>query len=156
MSEQILRFLGTGSSFNVNKSNNSAYLIDKNHLLLIDCGCTIFDEIVKSEILESITTVDILITYLHDDHVGSLSSLLHYIHFVKPLITKTKVYFMNNKLETLLSIMGTHEFEYEFVKIKPNVCFTIQGSTKEYKVLPVKVNHVDEISLRNNRKESFD
>lgn len=54
-----LNFLGNGSCFNTAFGNNSAYHIDKEKqsLLLIDCGESIFERIIKQKILEGIRDI---------------------------------------------------------------------------------------------------
>ena len=45
-----LLFLGRGSAFNSYEGNTSAYFIDKNELLLIDCGESILERIMENKI----------------------------------------------------------------------------------------------------------
>ena len=73
-----LKFLGRGSAFNVKEGNTSAYYKKDNILLLIDCGTTVFKSILDQHLLDNVKEVNVLITHLHDDHVGSLSSLIRY------------------------------------------------------------------------------
>ncbi len=46
---KTLNFIGNGSCFNTDFGNNSAYYIDKEKksLLLIDCGETVFERLMK-------------------------------------------------------------------------------------------------------------
>lgn len=83
-----LKFIGNGSCFNTTFGNNSAYYIDeeKQSLLLIDCGESIFERIKKQKILEKVKDIYILITHMHTDHVGSLSSLLFFCEYRKGII----------------------------------------------------------------------
>ena len=80
-----LKFLGRGSAFNIKEGNTSAYLKENETLLLIDCGETVFKEILDRNLLDGVKDVHILITHLHSDHVGSLSSLLMYCWYVKKI-----------------------------------------------------------------------
>ena len=41
----MLKFIGTGSAFNQDLGNTSAYIKDGETLLLIDCGETVFQRI---------------------------------------------------------------------------------------------------------------
>ena len=54
-----LNFIGNGACFNTDFGNTSAYYIDnKTHsLLLIDCGETVFERIMKHQLLERIKTI---------------------------------------------------------------------------------------------------
>lgn len=86
--EQTLKFLGRGSMFNVKEGNTSAFWKDNTgkHMVLIDCGGTIFKRIVELNLLSGVHDLSILITHTHSDHIGSLSDLVHYCKFVKPFM----------------------------------------------------------------------
>ena len=86
-----LKFLGRGSAFNIKDGNTAAYIKDNNTLLLIDCGETVFKEIQRRNLLEGVSDINILITHLHSDHVGSLSSLLMYCYYIKKLKLKCSI-----------------------------------------------------------------
>lgn len=83
---QTLSFLGRGSMFNVAEGNTSAYWKndDGDCMVLIDCGCTVFQKIMALNLLDGIESLVIAITHTHTDHVGSLSDLVHYCVFCKP------------------------------------------------------------------------
>lgn len=81
-----LKFIGRGCAFNPKEGNTSAYHIIDDHLILIDCGEGIFERIMDINLLKDINKVDILITHLHSDHAGSLSSLIYYLYYVKKII----------------------------------------------------------------------
>lgn len=76
-----LQFLGRGSAFNVKEGNNSAFIKsdDDTQMLLIDCGGTVFSQLLKLNVLDGVEELHILITHLHADHVGSLADLLFYM-----------------------------------------------------------------------------
>lgn len=77
---QSLKFIGRGSAFNIKEENTSAYIKNDNTLLLIDCGETTFKNILKLNLLDNVENIYVLITHLHSDHVGSLSSLIYYCY----------------------------------------------------------------------------
>ena len=77
----MLRFIGTGSAFHTRLGNNSAYIKEKDRLLLIDCGGMVFHRLKESGLLEGITELYILITHPHPDQVGSLGDLLFYAYY---------------------------------------------------------------------------
>ena len=76
----MLKFIGTGSAFNTELLNTSAYIKNNDTLLLIDCGETVFSQIKKLNLLEGVKNVYIAITHLHSDHVGSLATLIEYLN----------------------------------------------------------------------------
>ena len=77
-----LTFLGIDSGFG--PRNTSAYTIRNNRLLLIDCGYTVFPQIQEctEKLLDKVMSIDVIITHMHADHVGSLSQLALYSYFV--------------------------------------------------------------------------
>lgn len=107
-----IKFLGIGSAFNPLWGNNAAYYIRNNKLLLIDCGETNFERILRKNILEDISQVYILITHLHPDHVGSLGSLIFYLKFMKNI--EAKVLFEDKEsIKVLLNLMGVQDEDYK-------------------------------------------
>lgn len=109
--EQTLKFLGRGSMFNVKEGNTSAFWKDVTgrHMILIDCGCTVFSKIEKLKLLGGVEDLSILITHTHSDHIGSLSDLIHYCRYVKPHIQVTIFCSMNQilLLRSYLDATGT-------------------------------------------------
>ena len=81
MSKQTLTFLGRDSGFG--NQNNSAYVeLENNRILLIDCGYTVFNILKRDfNLLKDYDKIEVVITHLHNDHAGSLSHLLAYLHF---------------------------------------------------------------------------
>ena len=78
-----LNFLGRGSAFNVKEGSNSAFtIVNDNILILFDCGSDTFQRILEEELLTDISEIHILITHMHQDHVGSLVNLLFYLKYV--------------------------------------------------------------------------
>ena len=71
-----LKFIGRGSGYNVKEGNTSAYIIKNEVLLLIDCGEGVFKRIIETNLIDGIKEIRILITHMHGDHVGSLSSFV--------------------------------------------------------------------------------
>jgi ribonuclease BN (tRNA processing enzyme) len=105
----MLKFLGRGSAFNVKEGNTSAYFLNDNTLFLIDCGENIFERILKNHILNDIKRVEVFVTHLNSDHVGSLSSLIYYCYYVKKI--PININYPNDELKQLLFLMG-HRNEY--------------------------------------------
>lgn len=101
----MINFIGTGSAFNTELGNNSAYVKLENQLLLIDCGGTVFHEIKKKNLLSNIDKLNIIITHTHPDHCGSLGEIIFYMYYIvkKPV----NIYYPNKEImETLLKIIG--------------------------------------------------
>jgi ribonuclease BN (tRNA processing enzyme) len=87
----LLNFVGYGSAFNSKQCNNSVYIKKNHHLIVIDCGGTVFHQLMNLKLLDDITKLDIIITHTHTDHIGSLGDLVFYSHFV--LKIKPNIYF---------------------------------------------------------------
>lgn len=110
---KALTFIGTDTGFGIN--NNEAYLVRDNNLLLIDCGGTVFSELFKMEqnnhFLSNKDKIEIVITHMHDDHTGSLSTLIYYCTYV--LKKKVKIIAKCLNIKERLALTGLKENEYE-------------------------------------------
>jgi hypothetical protein len=71
-----IQFLGTGGAFDVQQGNSSAIIHHQGGRYLIDCGHSVFPRLVQLGLAPTIDGV--LITHLHDDHAGSLSTWVLY------------------------------------------------------------------------------
>lgn len=122
-----LSFIGTGSAFSKLYTNNSAYYIKGDKIILFDCGETVFSEIIKKGILINIKIIDVIITHFHSDHVGSLGSLTFYCRYKN---IKVNIIFPKKEIViNLLNIFGINKNIY-------NVLFPSEMSDyylKEYK-----------------------
>ena len=112
-----LSFLGIGSGFST--KNTSAWFVRNNRLVLIDCGATVFSQLQTDWVLDKKWAgVDVIVTHLHLDHVGSLSQLGLYYYFQKKqsinVISKCK------DIDTFLSItdLGQNEAVPGFPKVR--------------------------------------
>ena len=77
-----INFLGTGGAFDFQLGNSAAVLDFKGHRILIDCGNTTYRQLREARIADTID--HILITHCHDDHIGSLTTLiLHNKYYLK-------------------------------------------------------------------------
>jgi glyoxylase-like metal-dependent hydrolase (beta-lactamase superfamily II) len=77
-----INFIGTGGAFDYELGNSAALVTRSDVTLLIDCGHTVYARLRALNLVDRIDAV--LITHLHDDHVGSLSTLLYHRHFFTP------------------------------------------------------------------------
>ncbi len=75
-----IRFLGTGGAFQVEMGNSAALVSMEQGNLLMDCGHSVFPTLVNTGLIHEVDAV--VITHFHDDHVGSLSSLILYYQIV--------------------------------------------------------------------------
>jgi len=122
MSKSTLKFLGRNSGFFGN--NNAAYYEDGKTFWLIDCGITVFYQLVAKFDLSYYDTINILITHLHDDHAGSLSQLLMYLGY--ECGRKANIFTPCKNIKTRLEIAGvdpkfyvlTHSNNIEWVETK--------------------------------------
>lgn len=133
---QTLKFLGRGGAFFPQEGNTSAYFIEDNTMYLFDCGETVFATLMENNKLlnlikdNDVNNIEIYITHLHSDHVGSLSSLIYYCYYV--LDIKPKLYYkadsiVGNLLEVMLKLQGHDEHQYVLLDkpakgIEPIVC----------------------------------
>lgn len=111
-----LKPLGFGSAFNSQEyGNNSWYFVRRNQVFMIDCGSTVFNSFKKKE-LDKYDSVNVIITHLHTDHVGSLGTLIEYLFYVKGLKTNviTDIH-LKKDLRTYLSISGIEENMYNLI-----------------------------------------
>lgn len=129
----MLKFIGNGSAFSTGV-NTSAYYKDGDTMLLIDCGETVFQEILKRNLLDGVKNLLVLITHSHSDHCGSLSGLVWYCEY----ITKSKVAIVAPiPVFHILDFMGNHRESYLRVISKSHELSGV-GS---FRFIPVGTNH---------------
>lgn len=114
-------FLGRGAAFNVLEGNTAAYVRDGANLLLIDCGETVFQQLIARQILTGVKQVWVVVSHLHSDHCGSLGSLGHYCRYVlgiklTVLVPEDQAYVQ--QLAQLLSLFGNDENSCEMTPCK--------------------------------------
>jgi len=111
------QFIGTGGAFDGHLVNSSAVVQLHGRNLLIDCGHSVYPALLKGGWVDRLDAV--LVTHLHDDHVGSLSTLLYHRALVtqKPLTIYTQTPDFQQLLRSFLSFaMGQPE---RFVHFRP-------------------------------------
>lgn len=78
-----LKSLGFGSAFNSQEyGNNSWYFIENDKVFMIDCGSTVFNTF-REKGLDNYKEVNVIITHMHTDHIGSLGTLIEWMYYVK-------------------------------------------------------------------------
>lgn len=77
----IVKFLGTGGAFDSDIGNSSVWIHINGKKLLLDCGHTVYPTLRKHDLIDDLDYI--LISHLHDDHVGSLcTTILHHTFFM--------------------------------------------------------------------------
>lgn len=77
-----VRFLGVGGAFDPEHGNSAAVVETGDETFtLIDCGGTTFLNLKRSGWVNRVTHV--LITHMHDDHIGSLGSFIFYCTYMQ-------------------------------------------------------------------------
>ncbi len=110
----MLKFSGIGSAFNPALGNSNAYIRNNTSLLLIDCGGTVFDRLIKNKILDDIKNLYVLITHTHPDHIGSLGDTIFYSYYA--LGIKPEIVFPEDQLlDGILKGMGVQKEIYHLV-----------------------------------------
>lgn len=116
----MLKFIGTGSAFNHELGNTSAYIKNEGTLFLFDCGETVFERIKEINLLDDVTNVYVAITHNHSDHIGSVASLIEYLYIIKGIVTN---FVLTNgegaeaqeqKIREYLTLLGVEEEQYDF------------------------------------------
>lgn len=145
----MLKFIGTGSAFNTKLGNNSAYIIDGEDLILIDCGSVNFHRIKESGLLEKVKNIHVYITHTHADHVGSLADLIFYMYYSLEaykdgIINIEVISHPNVKIEEYLVKCGVEkDVHYELTEVPCGV-HTHFGGT-DYSFISYQTQHVDNL-----------
>lgn len=104
---KVITFLGKDNGFG--SKNTSAYTFIGNRLLLIDCGQTVMTQLQEKNLLDGISGIDVIITHMHGDHIGSLSQLALYSYFV--LKTPINIITACTEIDNFLTITGVERYD---------------------------------------------
>lgn len=110
-----IKFVGTGGVFDYNLVNASAIVETEQGNVLIDCGYTVYPELDKNNLIESIDYV--LLTHLHGDHVGSIHPLI--LTIVNKYKRRVKVIYPTVEYKELM----TSYFKYFLIDVDRYVDF---------------------------------
>ena len=86
--DNLLMFLGRGSAFA--DEHNSAFFVEDNELVLIDCPATSYQKVKKMN-WEQYDNIYILITHTHGDHSGGVGTMLQYVWFASYMKKKVTI-----------------------------------------------------------------
>ena len=108
----LLHFLGAGCAYRPQWGNTSALGTFGGQTLLLDCGENIFTRLYETGLLETCGKMTVLITHIHADHVGSLSTLISYMRYEKQ--NPIRVCFPGDQVERLMKTCGISDGECLF------------------------------------------
>jgi len=138
----MLNFIGTGSAFNTELGNTSAFIKNNNSLLIIDCGGTVFHRLQELNLFDKLEDLYIIITHTHPDHVGSLGEVIFYSYYI--LKRRPTIFFPKKELiEGFLTSIGVSAEMYNlnsFEMIDVN-----DSHLGEFSIEFLPVSHVDTI-----------
>lgn len=129
----FLNFLGVGAAFNYLTNNNCAYFKLGKKIYFFDMGEKICDKVLAMHLLDDVDEVNVFVTHLHSDHIGSLEPFLYWIHYFSS--KKINIFYPNkDNLHQLLVLTGI-DFDFEILDDYSLV--------KDFKIEPVKVEHIN-------------
>lgn len=130
--------IGNGSALTPYLGNTSWMINDYENPVLIDCGSTVFSELEKRDLL--IDNLNVLITHLHADNVGSLATLIEHYHYVKK--ETISVYVPDALVEDMsqfLWIQGMKPKMYKLVGVSED---SLHKITNDVQIQPFETKHV--------------
>ena len=86
--DRLLLFLGRGSAFA--DEHDSAFFVEDNELVLIDCPATSYQKVKKMN-WEQYDNIYILVTHTHGDHSGGVGTMLQYVWFASSMKKKVTI-----------------------------------------------------------------
>ncbi len=111
----MLTFLGRGSAFT--DQHTSAYFVDGNDLVIIDCSMSAFQKLNNRD-LSGYEHIYILVTHTHGDHVSGIGMLIDLVYFLlkKPITVAAASEEVISDLRYLLrNIEGCSDDWYELI-----------------------------------------
>ena len=134
--DRLLLFLGRGSAFA--DEHNSAFFVEDNELVLIDCPATSYQKVKKMN-WEQYDNIYILITHTHGDHSGGVGTMLQYVWFASYMKKKVTIVAPSPEVkeDMLLLLMRIEGCEQEWFDI-----ITADELNKTWFVTAVPTSHV--------------
>ena len=134
--DALLLFCGRGSAFA--DAHNSAFFVDDNDLVLIDCPATSYQKVKKMN-LEKYNNIYILITHTHGDHSGGVGTMLQYVWFTSYMKKKVTIIAPSAEVkeDLLLLLMRIEGCEQEWFNI-----ITAEELNKAWFVAAIPTTHV--------------
>lgn len=132
----MLKFLGRGSAFA--DEHNSAFFIEDNDLVLIDCPATSYQKIKKMN-WGQYNNIYILITHTHGDHSGGVGTMLQYVWFASYMKKKVIIVAPSEavKEDLLLLLMRIEGCEQDWFDI-----VIADALHKEWLISAIPTTHV--------------
>lgn len=133
----MLKFLGRGSAFT--DEHNSAYFIDNDELVLIDCPMSSFARL-NDKNLALFDHIYLLVTHTHGDHAGGIGMLIDLLQFsVKTPITivapskevEADLFYLLSRIE------GCNSSWYELINV--------EDLDKEWFIRSIPTTHTEEL-----------
>lgn len=108
-----LHFLGLGGAFLPELGNTAACFQKGQTLYLLDCGSTVFGELIRRDLLGRAQQIVVLLSHTHADHVGSLGTLISWCHHIKQI--PVKVVHPSASVQALLRLNGILDDRYQMI-----------------------------------------
>ena len=134
--DSLLLFLGRGSAFA--DAHNSAFFVEDNELILIDCPATSYQKVKKTN-WEQYDSIYILVTHTHGDHSGGIGTMLQYVWFASYMKKKVTIVAPSTEVkeDLLLLLLRIEGCEQEWFDI-----ITAEELNKKWFIATVSTSHV--------------
>ncbi|MCR5384626.1 MAG: diguanylate cyclase [Saccharofermentans sp.] len=133
----MLKFLGRGSAFT--DEHNSAYFVENDELILIDCPMSAFQRL-NDKNLALYDHIYVLVTHTHGDHVGGIGMLIDLLQFSvnTPITVVAPSKEVEADLFYLLSrVEGCNSTWFELI--------CVDDLEKEWLVCSIPTSHTEEL-----------
>lgn len=130
-----LTFISNGSCLNHEAHNTCAFIKQDDTTFLFDCGTTVFQDLLKLDMLRSDFVV--FITHLHADHVGGLIDLIYNSYFLRNG-RRVRIVTAVEDIQKYLDICGVDRYTY-VLDIEPTN--EVYNVTDYLTIVPIEVEH---------------